>query len=477
MQKSDRKTNTWKYLKPLADAMLVFLSFGIGYWVRYELQWIRQVEPAYLVPFSVYIPSVVALISIQAFVYWAEGAYRLERDRTFIDELYVVLRGTLIGIAAMIVIIFLSTPSYYSRLIFGYTGIITFLLVGTARAIERSIITWRHRRGLGVDKLLIVGAGEVGRSIMRSVTARPDLGYEIVGFIDDDPQKSRTDIGPYPALGTTVNLPELMNAHEIDQVIITLPWISHRKIIDIMGQCAQDDVHVCIVPDLFQMTLNRVVVEQLDGIPLLGIREPSLKYSQALFKRVIDVLVAIAGLIPLSPLMLIAAIAIKIDSPGPVIFRQTRVGRGGKKFTFFKLRSMYIEAESKLEELRNENEATGPLFKMRNDPRRTRVGRFLRRTSLDELPQLWNVLKGEMSLIGPRPPRPSEVAEYEAWHLRRLDIRPGITGLWQVRGRSDLSFDEMVLLDIYYIENWSPLLDLRILVRTVPTVILGSGAY
>lgn len=474
---SKSRLNRWKYIKPLIDALLVVGSFMIAYWVRYEIQWIRQVELAYLVPFSAYLPSVLALVGIQVFIYWVEGAYRIDRKKTLLDEIYIVLRGTLIGIATMIVIVFLTTPIYHSRLIFGYAGIVILFFVGSARAIERYVITWRRKRGLGVSRLLIVGAGEIGRSIMRTTVARPELGYKIVGFVDDDPERAQTDIGNYPALGTTDKLPYLMDTHDVDQVIITLPWISHQKILDIMHRCARNNIRVRIVPDLFQMTLSRVIVEQLDGIPLLGMREPSLHHWQALFKRTIDLCMASLSLTALSPLMLGVAIAIKLDSPGPIIFKQTRLGRNQQRFTCLKFRSMHVGAESKLEELREENESTEPTFKMQDDPRQTRVGRMLRRTSVDELPQLWNVLKGDMSIIGPRPPIPSEVEEYDAWHLRRLEVRPGITGLWQVSGRSDLTFDEMVLLDIYYIENWSPLLDLRILLKTIPTVILGQGAY
>ncbi|MFP3897435.1 MAG: undecaprenyl-phosphate glucose phosphotransferase [Anaerolineales bacterium] len=474
---SKNRQNQWQYIKPLIDLLLVFGSFSAAYWVRYRLQWIRQVEVTYLVPFSAYIPSILTLMILQVFTYWIEGAYRLDREKTLLDELYIVLRGTLIGIAIMIVIVFLATPSYHSRLIFGYAGIITVLSVGGARAIERYIITRRHRRGLGVSRLLIVGAGEIGRSIMRTAVARPELGYEIVGFVDDDPERAETNIGNYPALGTTGKLPSLLDTCDVDQVIITLSWISHQKILDIVRQCARNDVRVRIVPDLFQMTLSRVVVEQLDGIPLLGIREPSLHHWQALFKRIVDLCMASLGLILFSPLMLAAAIAIKLDSPGPIIFRQTRLGRNQRPFTCLKFRSMRVGAESQLQELREETENTEPIFKMPDDPRQTGVGRILRRTSMDELPQLWNVLRGDMSIIGPRPPIPSEVEEYDGWHLRRLEVRPGITGLWQVSGRSDLTFDEMVLLDIYYIENWSPLLDLRILLKTIPTVLLGKGAY
>lgn len=476
MRRKQRRS-AWRYLKPVVDALWVVLAFGVAYWVRYELQWVRQVEPAFLVPLRVYLPSIGVLTGILLTVYWLEGAYSDRRGRSVFEELSIVFRGTLIGIAGMIVLVFLLQPSYYSRLIFGYAGIATVLLVSISRIIERTISTWRHRRGLGVQRVLIVGCNEVARSLMRTVVARPDVGYQIVGFVDDDPTKSQTDIGRFPALGTVDKLHELLVRYDVDQVIITLPLTLHRQIFQIMALCERFGVQVCIVPDLFQMALSRVEVGNLDGIPLLSVREPSLRDWQIVLKRGLDVIISAACLVLLAPVMLGIAIAIKLDSEGPVIFRQTRVGKGGRHFTVFKFRSMCVSAEQQIEQLQEHNQATGPIFKIRNDPRCTRVGRILRRASLDELPQFWNVLRGDMSLIGPRPPLPSEVETYEPWHLRRLEASPGITGLWQVSGRSDLTFDEMVLLDVYYIENWSPFLDLRILARTLPTVLLGSGAY
>ncbi len=195
------------------------------------------------------------------------------------------------------------------------------------------------------------------------------------------------------------------------------------------------------------------------------------------FKRGTDVLGSAFGLLIFSPLLAIIAVAIRLDSPGPVIFSQPRVGRNGKLFRVFKFRTMVKDADQIKDQVRHLNEAQGPMFKIRDDPRITRVGRFLRRTSLDELPQFWNSLLGDMSLVGPRPALPEEVADYADWHRQRLATAPGITGLWQVSGRSDLSFEEMVLLDIYYIENWSPLRDLSILLRTIPQFIAGRGAY
>ena len=469
--------HAWRILKPLTDALLVVVAFAIAYWVRYDLQWIRLVEPAYYVRFSVYLPSMALLTAITVGVYWLEGAYRPQRTRLVLDDFYIVLKGTLAGIALLTVIVFYARPFYYSRLIFGYAGVIILILVGASRAVEMLVVGARRRRGLGVTHLLIVGAGETARTIMRAVVARPDLGYEIVGFVDDDAQdRPLADIGRYPALGTTAALGEIVARQHVDEVVITLPWMSHRKILEITNQCARDRVRTRIVPDLFQMTLRNVVVEHINGVPLLGIAEPQLHDWQHLAKRVIDVLAAVVLMIVLAPLMAVVALAIRLDSPGPVFYRQKRLGRLGREFTCVKFRTMCENAEAIRDQYLDQNEATGPLFKIRNDPRRTRVGRVLRH-GFDELPQLWNVLKGEMSLVGPRPPIPAEVDAYEPWHRRRLDVRPGITGLWQVSGRSNLSFDEMVLLDLYYIENWSPLLDLRILAKTIPVVLMGSGGY
>jgi len=218
-------------------------------------------------------------------------------------------------------------------------------------------------------------------------------------------------------------------------------------------------------------------VEDLGGIPMIGVREISISSSARLFKRTMDVVVSLVGLIVLFPLFLLIGLVIRIDSPGSVLFRQIRVGKDEQLFACYKFRSMREGAEQEKEKLLDQNEADGPIFKIRNDPRITPVGRFLRRTSLDELPQLINVLMGQMSLVGPRPAPPSEVQRYQPWHKRRLEVAPGITGMWQVSGRSELTFDEMVLLDLYYIENWSPALDLQILLQTVPKVLLGEGAY
>jgi exopolysaccharide biosynthesis polyprenyl glycosylphosphotransferase len=269
----------------------------------------------------------------------------------------------------------------------------------------------------------------------------------------------------------------LVREQAIDEAIITLPWMSRRKILSLMATCENEGVHFRIVTDLFQMSLSRVDIDEINGIPLIGVKEVSISGWNLTIKRGVDIIVASLGLVVLWPLMLLIGLLIKLDSPGPVIFTQTRMGKGGKPFTFYKFRSMKPEAEEELEKLWALNEASGPIFKIHDDPRMTGLGRFLRRTSLDELPQIYNVLRGEMSLVGPRPPIPDEVKRYQPWHLRRLEVSPGMTGLWQVSGRSELTFDEMVLLDLFYAENWSLWLDFKIMLRTIPVMLLGTGAY
>jgi exopolysaccharide biosynthesis polyprenyl glycosylphosphotransferase len=232
-----------------------------------------------------------------------------------------------------------------------------------------------------------------------------------------------------------------------------------------------------VAPDLYELSFDRVDVQQISGVPLIGLKEVSLRGWNLALKRTVDVgLVLLTAPLTL-PLTLLLIGLIRLDSPGAALFRQVRVGKDGVPFACYKFRTMVRDAEQRKAELTRLNEADGPLFKIRHDPRVTRVGRFLRQSSLDELPQLWNVLRGEMSLVGPRPALPDEVACYEPWHRRRLEVTPGLTGLWQVLGRSNTTFDEMVRLDIYYAENWSVGMDLRLLLMTVPAVLLGRGAY
>ncbi|MFZ2361509.1 MAG: sugar transferase [Anaerolineae bacterium] len=459
------------------DIGLILVAFLLAYVLRYQFQWLREVDPAYYTTFVPYIPMAAIQGGLTLLAFLLSGVYRFRRGASLVDEVYGVINGAFSGFVVTVFFIFFWRPLVYSRLFFLYATALIIVFLIAARLLRRATLRVLRARGFGVDRVLIVGSDDVGLTVMRNLMAQPELGFEVVGFVDDDPERGSTNIGRFQALGSTANLPALLRSQQVDEVIITLPWQQRRQILAITGQSARVGVRPRIVPDLFQMSLSMVDMQNVAGIPMLTPSETQLSPWARLFKRGIDVLGSALGLLILSPLLAIVAVAIRLDSPGPVIFSQPRVGRDGRLFKVYKFRTMVKDADQIKDQVRHLNEAQGPMFKIRDDPRVTRMGRFLRRTSLDELPQFWNSLRGDMSLVGPRPALPDEVADYADWHRKRLATAPGITGLWQVSGRSDLPFDEMVLLDIYYIENWSPLLDLSILLRTLPSVLARSGAY
>ncbi len=467
----------WKYLLVLSDMLLIVLAFGAAYFVRYQLQWFRTVEPVYSVSFAEYGRFLFALLIILPTAYYLSDVYPYRRGTSWVEQVYDIATATTLGVMVVIIGSLFFRTTLYSRLIFLYAAFFITIFLGISRFLIQRAQAHLRQYGVGVERLLLVGAGDVGRMVMRNVTARPDYGYQIIGFVDDNPSKSSTDIGPYRALGPIENFDELIQHHAIDSVVVCLPWQSHRMIQRLLRACEQHGVRALVIPDLFQLTKNQMQVEDLNGIPLISTREISIQGVNFVVKRFSDLLLASVATLLLTPFFLTIAAAIRLDSPGPIFFIQTRIGRNGTPFRCYKFRSMVEDADTLRSELAGLNEASGPLFKVRDDPRRTRVGRFLRRYSLDELPQLFNVLKGDMSLVGPRPNLPEEVAQYQEWHKKRLSVSPGITGLWQVSGRSDLTFDEMVLLDIYYVENWNLFIDFTILLRSIPAVLRGRGAY
>ena len=467
----------WKYWLVAGDMLLILLAFICAYVLRYELQWFRAVDPVFQVDLWAYAPFALAMLIILPISFRFSGVYPYRRGRSLLEETYTIATATTAGVMVLIIASLFFRPLLYSRLIFFYTAVLVTGFLGISRfAIQVSLGNLR-RYGVGVKRMLLVGAGDVGRMVMRTVTARPDLGYQLIGFLDDHPAKGFTDIGPYKALGPVENLSEILESRPVDTVIICLPWQSHRMIQRLLRTCEVSQIRAQVVPDLFQVTKNQVYVEDLNGIPLISTRELSIQGWNLLIKRASDLVGGTLLALVTMPLWLLIALAIKLDSPGPVLYSQTRIGKNGLPFRCYKFRSMVDGADQLRPDLGDRNESSGPLFKMRNDPRRTRVGRMIRRFSLDELPQVINVMRGEMSLVGPRPNLPQEVEQYQDWHERRLLVSPGITGLWQVSGRSDLTFDEMVLLDIYYVENWSLALDLSIVLRSIPAVLHARGAY
>jgi exopolysaccharide biosynthesis polyprenyl glycosylphosphotransferase len=458
----------------LVDAGAINLAFYVAYRSRYILGLGGDVPDENFVEYSDYWPVQFALVALVLFIFHIRGLYTLARGAAWFDEMLSVAAGAFYGVGLLFAAIALVRYPANSRLTFIYAWVFIVILVMLGRSIVRLLRLAARRQGLGLARVLVVGDNSAGRMIMQSIADQPHLGYQVVGFLA---LALGPDFGRFKRLGTLEALPKVCEQHAVDEVIIALPAAYHHEILAVRDHCQHGGLRFKLVPDLYELSLNRVELDAINGIPLLSVRETAIHGWNLLLKRALDVTLAGTGLILFAPIWGLIALAIRLESPGPVLFRQERVGRDEQRFQVLKFRSMRQDADRIVHELLTQNEASGPLFKMRNDPRLTRVGRVLRRWSLDEWPQLWNVLRGEMSLVGPRPPLPREVEQYEPWHRRRLEAAPGLTGLWQVSGRSELTFDEMVMLDLYYIENWSLGLDLRILLRTIPAVFRGRGAF
>ena len=330
--------------------------------------------------------------------------------------------------------------------------------------------------GVAVHRALVVGTERATAEMMRRISTRDDHPFQVVGALVD---RSRQDvIEGVPVVGMSTDVRRALDLHDADTLIVAA-WstFSQQELRHLSWALEDSKVDVLVSPNLTDVAGSRISVRPVVGLPLLHVERPEFTGSRRVAKGLFDRLVALVSILLLSPVLLGLAIAVRLDSRGPAFFKQTRVGRNGRTFRMVKFRSMHVNADAMLEQLADQNEGAGVLFKMKDDPRVTRVGALLRRTSLDELPQLFNVLTGSMSLVGPRPPLPAEVAQYGDDVHRRLLVKPGMTGLWQVSGRSDLDWEESVRLDLYYVENWSFLMDISIISQTFRAVLAARGAY
>lgn len=472
-----------RFAEVAADAGLACLSFWLAYQARYRFQWGGKVLPADFEPFATFRSKAALFVALTLVLFYLRGLYRLPRSIGILDEAQILIGGVTTAMAGVILTAFLArfVPS---RLLFIYTWGAAIVLLLARRVVTRWLRQWLWAREIGVDRVLIVGAGETGRRLMQAMMGSPALGYRVVGFVDDATTTNAlavaTENGPTRTerLGTVDELGEIVSRLDVDEVIIALPAYAHDRALGIVDHCRQRAVTFKLVPDLLQLSLDRVDFGEVAGMPLIGLKDASIRGANRIAKRVIDIAVAVVVLATMAVPMALIALVIRRDSPGPILFRQQRVGRNGALFTCLKFRCMVEHADERRAELIRVSAGSDPrLFKLPDDPRLTPIGKHLRRWSLDELPQFVNVLRGEMSVVGPRPPLPEEVAAYDDWHHQRLLVTPGLTGLWQINGRSNLTFDEMVRLDLYYAEHWSPWLDVKIMLRTAPAILTQRGAY
>ncbi len=363
-----------------------------------------------------------------------------------------------------------------SRLFFLVYAGSAYVMIMAEKAIVLLILDRVHARGYNQENLLIVGTGERAQEFIRNVKEHSNWGVHIVGLIDDDPKYFGKEVEGYRVLGRIQDIGFIANRLVIDRVIFVVPRLWLDRIEIAILECEKLGVATSIALDLYNLHIAKARQTDFNGFPLLEFKTFYAKEWQLFLKRLLDIVISVFALVFFSPLILLVALIIRITSSGPVFFKQTRIGLNGRKFMLYKFRSMVADAESRKGELDMHNEMDGPVFKIKHDPRITPIGYIIRKTSVDELPQFFNVLKGDMSIVGPRPPLISEVEHYEAWQRRRLSLKPGITCIWQVSGRNKIGFEEWMRMDLEYIDRWSLGLDLKLIMRTVWVVITGYGA-
>lgn len=452
------------------DALAVLGAFTLSYYVRVES---GALAVSYVLPFERYLKIGLAITAVWLLIFALFGLYNLRSTRRGLREFSRIFAAITVGILTVIAVIFFLRIDFFSRfiIIFGFAS--SLLLVTAARTFVRLLQQSFFRYGIGVRRAIIVGTGRTAQVLARELT-RENRGYAILGFVATGVRRGKPS---GRTLGKLTDLPRLLDRLQPDEIIDAEPKLPDAKKLELINLSEDANIDFRFSSNAAELATSRVEIAAVGGIPLMSVQRTPLEGWGRIAKRSADLAGSLLALPFLILVSLPIALLIKLDSRGPVIFRQTRVGKHGREFTSYKFRTMVADAETRLAGLKSRNEASGPVFKIKDDPRVTRIGRFLRRTSLDELPQFLNVLRGEMSLVGPRPPLPGEVAQYDRLQRRRLTIKPGITGPWQVSGRSDVSFEEWVRLDLYYIQNWSLLLDLTILLKTIVVVLTRRGAY
>jgi exopolysaccharide biosynthesis polyprenyl glycosylphosphotransferase len=395
-------------------------------------------------------------------------------DHTSVDDFFGVFNMLTVGawiFFALAYVLDFANPSFPKLALF---WLLAITIVPIGRTVARSLC--RHRDAY-LQNTVIVGAGRVGQQVGRKLLQHPEYGVNVVGFVDEHPRERGDQLSDLTVLGSTAQLPQLVGALDIERVIVAFSKAPHSETLELIRDLNQREVQVDVVPRLFEVLGSHATIHAAEGLALIGLPPGRLSRSSLVLKRAMDIGVSLAGLILLAPVFVAIALVVKLGSRGPVFFRQVRMGRGDTTFRIFKFRTMAVDAESRKAAVAHLNKhagGDGRMFKIPDDPRVTRVGRFLRKHSLDELPQLINVLKGDMSLVGPRPLIPEEHCHVNGWGRRRLDLKPGMTGLWQVLGRDDIPFGEMVGLDYRYVTTWSLRNDLKLMLRTLP-VLAGKG--
>jgi len=451
-------------LVPL-DLIALILAGLTAYFLRFNA--LTEIRPVFFeIPFNLYLGGVIVISIIWLIIFVFAGLYQMRMKRRWIDEIIKIIMACSAGVMLIIIAVFMSRELFSSRFIILAGWILGIAYVAFTHTIVRLVKRVHVKRGLGIYNIILVGQDKIAEEIASTIYRQAGLGYKILERV-----KNEVDINQE-------KLAELKKQYNgrIDEIVQADPNLPREVNEDLLDFCNQNHIVFKYTADMFNTQATNIRVETIAGIPVIEIKKTPLEGWGRVWKRVVDIMGSFFGLLILLPFLIIVAIVIKIDSSGPIFVALKRVSEKRKLFKVYKFRSMVINADKMKKDLLKQNERSGPLFKMENDPRVTRFGRFIRRFSIDELPNLWNVLRGDMSLVGPRPHEPEEVSSYNAHHKRLLDIRPGITGMAQISGRADLDFEDEVRLDTFYIESWSIKLDFHILLKTPWVVVSRKGA-
>ncbi len=464
-----------------SDALLGICAFIVSYAIRFH---------SGIIPITKGLPPLAQYLNVVPFIavlvpvgFHLQGLYRLRRGRSRVDDFFAVFVGSILSVVFGIVAT-LYVQTYFatneakdagafevSQLVWGMFLVLNVILTFASRELVREVLERRWRAGIGLKRILIAGSGELGRLVADKILEHRELGYQIVGFVDDRAGGDHLGYRGLPLLGTLSDSSEITVRESVDHLYVALPPEQHVRMIELLERTSREMVDVKVVPDLLQVIALRARLEDLDGVPVINVNDIPLQGLNALIKRAIDIGISCVGLAVFALPLAILAFIVKLTSRGPVFYRQERMGLDGKSFTIIKFRSMYNEAEK----------GTGPIWAIEDDPRVTPLGRFLRRSNLDELPQLWNVFLGDMSLVGPRPERPHFVAQFKhkvPQYMLRHKVKAGLTGWAQVNGwRGNTPLDKRIEYDLYYIENWSVRLDLKIMWLTLLRGFFHKHAY
>jgi len=418
--------------------------------------------------------AVAVFVAMWIVVLWTQGLYRSRARWTRRGDVTAVLRASIVQLVATLSLLYLFKLPNVSRLLLIEVFPALAISALGIRIVVRQVLMFARDHGRNVRYMLVLGANSRAKAFADLVENHPELGLVVIGHLKADPADGGVVLDR-PLLGMVDDLESILHSQIVDEVAICLPFSMEKLIEHTAYLCEQEGkvVRLPVAPVDRVLTSGRL--ESFDGVGVYSLANGADRVFGLIVKRAVDLVGSVIALTILSPILLLLAILIKLDSRGPVLFTQERVGLHGRPFNVIKFRSMVAGAEDQLDDLLDQNEINGHAFKLSHDPRITRLGRFLRRTSFDELPQFFNVLRGEMSLVGPRPPLPREVADYDVWHRRRLSMKPGMTGLWQIGSRRSAEFDQWVEQDLEYIDTWSLWLDFKIMAKTVPAVITGTG--